>query len=188
MKTSASSLVPIISTVFSSKAPSASSASSTRSASLRFAFTVSSFRVTVSSTGVSVVLEVTRAPPLADFDLATDNSSSTIGTEPALLSPDCSPDSKRSMMLSACSASILGHAGEEQRLALVRRVRIGAGILLVEALLGERAHELLLVALEDLDVAVLEAFLTQGGDGFFSDLAVVVGADDAGHGVSLQFG
>jgi hypothetical protein len=61
--------------VFSLKAAFASSASRVRSAERRSVSTCSSRNVTVSSTGRSITLEMTRTPPVETLGLLTENDS-----------------------------------------------------------------------------------------------------------------
>src|SRR3712207_2579984 len=81
----------------------------------------------------------------------------------------------------------LGHTGGDQRLALAGGLGEAASILLAEAMLGDLAHELVGITLQDLDVPVLEALVEEGIDHLAGDLLVVKSADDGRcHLISLH--
>ena len=177
--TSSSSLVPSISTVLSWNAASASSGFSLRSAGRRSTSTFSSRKVTVSSTGCSSTLVVTRTPPLRHLALADREFLLDLLHRLALLL-------RRAL---ACAGLKSLHDGgsplglvlrrprRDQALAAVDRLGVVASIILAEATLDDFGYELVLVARQDLDVLVLEAGLEQLVDELLSDLGALDGGD-----------
>ena len=95
--------------------------------------------------------------------------------------------SKRSMMATARSSFSSGTRAATSVLPLPAASAKLASVLLAEAMLGDLAHELVGITLQDLDVPVLEALAEKGIDHLAGDLLVVKSADDGRcHLVSLH--
>ena len=136
--------------------------------------------MTVSSTGRSLTLVVTRTPPLATLRLPTESSSSISCT----VSP-CSLEASPLLGLVALHDGhglldlLVGRTRRDQGLAAASRLGVAAGVVLAEAALDDLGDDLLLVAFQDLDVLVLEAGLEQLVDQLLRDLGAL---DRADHG------
>ena len=171
--------MPSISTVFSWNAASASSGFSLRSAGRRSTSTCSSRKVTVSSTGRSLTWVVTRTPPLATLLLPTDEL--LLDLLHRLAFPAAALASRGLVALhdgGGLLDLVLGRTRRDQGLAAARRLGVAARIVLVEAALDDLGHELVLVAVQDLDVLVLEAGLEQLVDQLLGDLGALDRGDN----------
>ena len=82
------------------------------------------------------------------------------------------------MMAAAFSALAAGGTRGDHGLAAADRLGVAARIVLAEAALDDLGHELVLVALQDLDVLVLEAGLEQLVDQLLGDLGALDRGDD----------
>ena len=82
------------------------------------------------------------------------------------------------MMAAAFSAFSRAARAATTALAAAHRLGVAAGIALAEAALDDLGHELVLVAVQDLDVLVLEAGLEQRVDELLRHLGAVDRGDD----------
>ena len=82
------------------------------------------------------------------------------------------------MMAAARSAFSCGARAATRLLPRLDRLGVAASIVLAEAALDDLGHELVLVAVQDLDVLVLEAGLEQLVDELLRDLGALDRGDD----------